>query len=258
MQHVQKSHKSRRVSRLWLLVFALLFGLLMSASLFAAQRDPKPAGETAPAGTIIPLQLKNTINSKTAFDGQSVYCETIFPVALNNHILVPAHSYVKGHVSEVDQPGHIMGKAQLGIRMDSLILPDGSTWPISSAVYSLAGARLSHQASKKENDDAGDVGKVKPTSSSTAGLIDASGLADASSISSASEGVGGLILLLVTRGKRIVLQPGTTLEIRLKAPLDFADPPPATPDIPHLRSRDRKSTRLNSSHYSRSRMPSSA
>ncbi|HET7214356.1 MAG TPA: hypothetical protein VFL79_12250 [Terriglobia bacterium] len=139
-------------------------------------------------------------------------------------------------MTEVDRPGRIIGKAQLGIRMDSLILPDGKTWPIRSAVYSLAGARLSADEAKKENGDVGEVGKVKP-SSSAEGLIDASGLADASSISSASEGVGGLILLLVTRGKRIVLQPGTTLEIRLKAPLDFGDPPPATPDLPHLKSR---------------------
>lgn len=236
MHYVQESGTSIRASRLWLLVFAMAIGILEPAVFLAAQKDPKPAGETAPIGTIIPLQLKNTINSRTAFGGQNVYCETIFPVAVNNHILIPAHSFVRGHVTEVDRPGHIIGKAQLGIRMDNLILPNGRTWPIRSTVYSLAGARLSVDQAKKENGDVGEVGKVKP-SSSAEGLIDASGLADASSVSSASEGVGGLILLLVTRGKRIVLQPGTTLEIRLKAPLDFDDPPPATPDLPHLKSR---------------------
>lgn len=76
---------------------------------------------------------------------------------------------------------------------------------------------------KEENGDVGDVGKVKPNSSA-AGLIDASGLADASSIIGASEGVGGLILLIVTRGKRIVLKRATTLEIRLRTPLNHADP----------------------------------
>lgn len=236
MHYVQESGTSIRASRLWILVFAMAIGILEPAVFLAAQKDPKPAGETAPIGTVIPLQLKNTINSRTAFGGQNVYCETIFPVAVNNHILIPAHSFVRGHVTEVDRPGHIIGKAQLGIRMDNLILPNGRTWPIRSTVYSLAGARLSVDQAKKENGDVGEVGKVKP-SSSAEGLIDASGLADASSVSSASEGVGGLILLLVTRGKRIVLQPGTTLEIRLKAPLDFDDPPPATPDLPHLKSR---------------------
>lgn len=134
---------------LWLLVLIWPFGLLKPASSVLAQKDPKPAAETAPAGTIIPFQLKDTINSRTAFDGQDVCCETIFPVALNNHILIPAHSYMRGHATEVDRPGHIMGKAQLGIRMDSLILPDGKTWPIRSAVYSLAGARLSPDEAKK-------------------------------------------------------------------------------------------------------------
>jgi hypothetical protein len=238
MYRVQKYRIAGRPSPLWLLLFVVFFGFFKPASSISAEGNPAPAAETAPAGTIIPLQLKNTINSKTAFGGQNVYCETIFPVALNNHILIPAHSFVRGHVTEVDPPGRILGKAQLGIRMDSLIFPDGRTWPIRSAVYSLAGARLSPDEAKKENGDVGNVGKVKPDSSAE-GLIDASGLADASSISGVSEGVGGLILLLVTRGKRIVLQPGTTLEIRLDAPLNFADPPPssAEPEIPRLKSR---------------------
>lgn len=238
MYRFQKYCTSGRASPLWLLLFVVFFGSLIAAPSFSAEGNPDPAAETAPAGTIIPLQLKNTINSKTAFDGQNIYCETIFPVALDNHTLIPAHSFVRGHVTEVDHPGRILGKAQLGIRMDSLILPDGKTWPIRSAVYSLAGARLSPDEAKKENGDVGDVGKVKPDSSAEE-LIDASGLADAISISGASEGVGGLILLLVTRGKRIVLRPGTTLEIRLKAPLNLADPAPehAAAEIPRLKPR---------------------
>lgn len=238
MDRVQNYGTPGRVLKLWLLVFVGVFGFFKPAPSFSAEGNLDPAAETAPAGTIIPLQLKNTINSKTAFDGQNIYCVTTFPVALDNHILIPAHSYVRGHVTEVDHPGHIIGKAQLGIRMDSLILPDGKTWPIRSAVYSLAGARLSLNESKKENGDVGNVGKVKPDSSAEE-LIDASGLADASSISGASEGVGGLILLLITRGKRIVLRPGTTLEIRLKAPLNLADLPSAraAAKVPHLKPR---------------------
>lgn len=182
----------------------------------------------APSGTIIPLQLKNTIDSKPAYEGENVYCETTYPVAVENEMLVPAHSFVRGHVTEVDQPGHIVGKAQLSIKMDTLTLPDGKTWPIIAAVYSLAGTRLTSEKTDHDDGDTGG-GQTFRSPGSNVSIIDSSGLAGADSFSAVSEGVGGLILELVTRGKRIVLRPGTTLEIRLTAPLDFSVPPPAPP-----------------------------
>lgn len=238
IQRGQENRMSGHASTLWLLPLLLFLGFVKQTASFPSQHNPKPAGWIAPAGTIIPLKLENTINSKTAYEGENVYCETIFPVALKNQLLIPAHSYVKGHVTGVDQPGHIIGKAQLSIEMDSLTLPDGRTWPIRCAVYSLAGARLSGEKGNSNHGDTGEVGKVKPATS-TEGIIDASGLADATSVTAASEGVGGLVLLLVTRGKRILLRPGTTLEIRLLAPLNFGFQPrsPAKPKIPTLKHR---------------------
>jgi len=156
---------------------------------------------------------------------------------------------VQGHVTGVDQPGHIMGKAQLSIRMDIIILPTGRTRNIECTVYSLAGTRLGmadvagkgDDKDKDDDDDKnGDVGNKQTFQAPPSGesIIDDSGLEGAMSLSAASQGVGGLVLLLVSRGKQILLRPGTTLEIRLIAPLNFA---PGAPDIkprpPHLRRR---------------------
>ena len=217
-----------------------LKGQALSSS---AKGDPPHDLMLVPENTIIPLELKNTINSKTAYDGERIYCETTFPVVKNDHILIPAHSYVQGHVTGVDQPGHIMGKAELSIRMDIVILPTGRTRNIECSVYSLAGTRLgmADEASKADDDDKnGDVGNKQAFQAPPSGesIIDDSGLGGATSLSAASQGVGGLVLLLVSRGKQILLRPGTTLEIRLIKPLNFA---PGAPDIkphpPHLRHR---------------------
>jgi type IV secretion system protein VirB10 len=77
--------------------------------------------------TTIPLALKNTINSRTAFVGQAIYCETIYPIALGNRIVIPVGTYVKGSVTQVVRPGRVKGKSQVGIRFDTITLPNGTT-----------------------------------------------------------------------------------------------------------------------------------
>lgn len=227
-------------------VVGVLEGQDLSVNASGNQRDGLVV---VPENTIIPLELKNTITSKTAYAGENVYCETIFPVAKDDHMLIPAHSYVQGHVTEVDQPGHIIGKAQLSIRMDTIILPDGRTRPIKCSVYSLAGARLGMANEAGKGDDKnGDVGNTQAFEAppSDESIIDASGLAGAMSLSTVSEGVGGLVLLLVSHDKRILLRPGTTLEIRLTAPLNFA---PGTPDTKPQASHLQHRPSIKASHH---------
>ena len=86
---------------------------------------PTPAASTltVPTDTTIPLRLLNTINSRTTQPGQALYCETIFPITVGNRIVIPVGSSVKGSVTKVVRPGHSKGKAQIGIRFETLILP---------------------------------------------------------------------------------------------------------------------------------------
>ena len=42
---------------------------------------------TVPAGTKIPLTLKQGITTKNAQVGDPVYAQTSFPIAINNHIV---------------------------------------------------------------------------------------------------------------------------------------------------------------------------
>src|SRR5262245_59882829 len=53
-----------------------------------------------PAETLIPLTLKNAINTRTAFVGQAIYLETIYPITVGNRIVIPVGAYVKGTVTE--------------------------------------------------------------------------------------------------------------------------------------------------------------
>src|SRR5713101_7266148 len=75
-----------------------------------ASSEPAPPRLVVPANTTIPLELRNTISSRTAYVGQSIYCETIYPITIGNRIVIPVGSYVKGAVTQVIRPGRVKGK----------------------------------------------------------------------------------------------------------------------------------------------------
>ena len=223
-----------KASRLPLLLFAascLLFP--QPARSQAAPEGAKPPANPAPrkmilpVDTTIPLTLKNTLSSRTAFVGQPVYCETIYPITIGNRIVIPVGSYVKGAITQVMRPGRVKGKAQLGLRFDSLTLSNGITRPLRATLSSFAGT--SNEAFRRDEskiEGAGskgeDAGKIATTA--TQGTI-IGGLSSRSAkgagVGALGGGVGGLIWVLATRGKEIVLPPGTNLELQLASPISF-------------------------------------
>ena len=127
-----------RLAVLLLLSCSMLFAqeATPSAENAAALADEAPAPGTVvvPAGTKLPLMLKNAINTKSARPGDSVYCETNFPVVANNRILIPAGTYVQGSITSVKRPGRIHGRAEVLMHFDTLIYPNGYTVSIPGAL----------------------------------------------------------------------------------------------------------------------------
>ena len=78
----------------------------------------------------------NSISTKTAKDGDGVYARTTFPITVNNKIVIPVGSHVKGKITEVDRPGRVKGKAELTISFQEIILPSGTTLPLYATLGS--------------------------------------------------------------------------------------------------------------------------
>ena len=224
-----------------------------------ANNPPNPTDAiTVPAETQIPLVLRYAINSKTAFPGQAIYCQTIYPITVNNRIVIPVGSYVKGEVTQVVKPGRIRGKAKLGLRFDSLTLPNGVTVPLRATLSSFAGngkqgfnrkeGKIEGPATKGK--DAGRVARTTITGAEIGTLAGISGghTLRGLGIGSAAGAAAGAIWVLASRGKQIYLPPGTNLELELGAPLAFepdqldfsGDPPPAPVVRPQRPVRQRK------------------
>ena len=193
-------------------------------------KTPPPAERSqivVPVDTAIPLSLKNTVNSRTAFAGQAIYCETIYPITVGNRIVIPVGSYVKGAVTQVIRPGRVKGKAQVGIRFESLTLPNGTTRALRASLSSYGGTGeegFKRQESKIEGastkgEDAGKVATTATQGTIIGGLSTRSG--KGAGLGALSGGLGGLIWVLATRGKEVLLPPGTSLELQLSSPLTF-------------------------------------
>jgi len=217
-----------------------------------AKPAPAASGLVVSADTTIPLVLRNTISTRTSYVGESIYCETIYPITVGNRIVIPVGSYVKGSVTQVVRPGRVKGRGQLGLRFDSVTLPSGTTHSIRATLSGFGGN--GNQGFKKneskiegESSKGQDAVLIANTTAAGAegGLIVGAikgSVGKGLGIGSAAGAAGGVIAVLLSRGKEIVLPPGTNLELQLVLPIRFeagdVDPPSRYDEGPGLTRHD--------------------
>src|SRR5277367_4223249 len=109
-------------------------------------------------GTRIPLSMINSVSTKTAVSGERVYLESVFPILVNGHVVIPPGSYVAGTVTDVKRPGRVKGRGELYVRFDSLTLPNGVTRDFRSRLGSVD-ARGDERLDKKEGEIQSDSNK---------------------------------------------------------------------------------------------------
>ncbi|MGA3328327.1 MAG: hypothetical protein ABSF45_28080 [Terriglobia bacterium] len=183
------------------------------------------------ADTTIPMILMNTINTRSAFVGQSIYCESIFPITVGNHIIIPKGTSIRGTVTEVVRPGRVKGRAQIGLRFDELILPNGTTRHLRATLSGFGSAGDDKFKPKEGQIEGGgskgkDAETVARTTIPGAEIGTIVGAAKGSpleglGIGSAIGAAAGVAWILSTRGKDIVLPHGTSLELQLIQPVNF-------------------------------------
>ena len=209
--------------------------LIALVSLAALAQEPAapptattPAAQVVvPAGTRIPLQLINRISTKNAHEGDQVYLTSAFPIVIENHIVIPPGSYVKGTITQTKRPGRVAGKGELYLRFDSLTLPNGITRDFRGRVGAIDGSS-SDTLDKKEGKIVSDGAKAHDAA--TIGEIGAAGASigaiAARSATGAAVGGGagvivGLATVLLTRGPDAALERGSTVDMVLDHDLAF-------------------------------------
>src|SRR5499427_10749705 len=225
------------------LVFVLAASLLFTMSLAAQQQEgpqteapppvaPKPApapqagtGEKVivPAGTRVGVVLQNGISTRSAKPGDSVYLQTSFPITINNRIVIPVGSYLRGELIESKRPGRIKGRGEFRMRLNTLIFPNGYTVDLNAAPRSAdSGGKETMDPEGKVTGPGGkgkDVGTVATTTVTGAGIGAIAGGGKGAGIGAGIGGLAGLGAVLLTRGPDAQIPRGSTLDIVLEREL---------------------------------------
>jgi len=80
-----------------------------------------------PAGTTFDIEMADTVSSETAQVGDHFSAHTVKDLTQDGEVAVPAGSRVEGEVASVQALKKIGGQAQLGLRFDRVVLPDGQS-----------------------------------------------------------------------------------------------------------------------------------
>ena len=103
-----------------------MYGRLFGVSLLWLLLPPVANAADIPKGTHLLLRMVNAVSTRTAKAGDYVYFRTASPIAAGGRIVVPVESYVQGVVAHTKRSGRVTGRAELAIRLETLILPDGT------------------------------------------------------------------------------------------------------------------------------------
>jgi len=206
--------------------------ILLFSGLGAAQSSLAPDAGAAsseaerpklviPAGTKVPISLKQAISTKTAREGDPVYAETAFPFVMNDRIAIPAGTYIQGKITRVERGGHVKGRAQLLIHFTSMIFPTGYTVMLGGSVDNAPGSEKATvkdpEGTIQQDSDAGRKAKDVAGAATTGAVI--GGLASGgkgAGIGAGAGGVAGLAIAMLSRGSDVRLEVGTSIEMDIQ------------------------------------------
>jgi type IV secretory pathway VirB10-like protein len=189
----------------------------------AAPSDPNAT--VIPAGTKVPLALAQAISTKNAREGDAVYAQTVFPLVLNERILIPSGTYIQGKIMHTEKAGRSKKRAEILIHFTSMIYPSGYTVMLPGSVDNTPGAD-----NKGVKDSEGTIQQDKDTGkrledaakgAAVGGTVGSIGGVAAGGLNGARYGglagiAGGVAWALLKHGPELKLEVGTSIEMEIQ------------------------------------------
>jgi hypothetical protein len=193
----------------------------------APQTDPNAM--SIPAGSKIPLCLKQAISTKNAREGDAVYAETAFPFVVNERVVVPAGTYIQGKISHVQRAGRVKGRAEILMHFTSMIYPSGYTVMLPGSVENMPGSDKTSVKDKegtiRQDKDTGKKVEDAARNGAYGGAIGgiggglAAGGVNGARIGAGAGAAAGIAWALLKRGSDVKLDVGTSIEMEIQRPI---------------------------------------
>ncbi|HXX14300.1 MAG TPA: hypothetical protein VEJ47_05305 [Candidatus Eremiobacteraceae bacterium] len=175
-----------------------------------------------PTGTRIGVVLESGISTATAKPGDSVYFRTSFPITIDNKVVIPVGSYLRGEVIESKRPGRVKGKGELRIRLNTLVFPNGYTVDMNAEPHSADGGRVKTDSEGNMTGPGGtgkDATTIATTTATGAGIGAIAAGGKGAGIGAGVGGVAGLAAVLLSRGPDAQLPRGSSMDLQLERDL---------------------------------------
>ena len=208
-------------------MFAWAVLIVACATSFAQSLDDT----VVPRKTEIFVQLKRSLNTKTARTGDRFHSQVEVPVTVEDKIIIPKGSFIIGHVDVSKTGGRVKGKPEMKLLFDTVILPGGTTRDIRAVLASAEGQKLDEtREDGTMQGQGGQGGEVAGTA--TKGAIPGAGIG---AIAGGWKGVGvggaagaatGALIGLLKKAKPVHLPRGTSIIIQLEDDIQFVKPSP--------------------------------
>jgi Bacterial conjugation TrbI-like protein len=165
---------------------------------------------TIPAGTTLPIVLDTAVGSDTSRAEQQVTAHLSRPVTIHGETVLPEGSRVAGVVTDAQASGRVKGRAHVAVRFDSLS-PRGD-----DERYEIRAASIGRTAESTKKKDALEIGAPAAGGALIGALV---GGKKGALIGTAVGGGAGTGVVLATKGKEVHLPKGSTLALKLAAPV---------------------------------------
>ncbi len=191
----------------------------------SVEEAPDPNAAVIPAGTKVPLLLKQAISTKNAREGDPVYAETAFPFVANDRILIPAGTYIQGKISHTEHAGRSKKRAEILIHFTSMIYPSGYTVMLPGYIENTPGADdkgvKDSEGTIQADKDTGKRVEDAAKGAAVGGTIGGIGGAAAGGLNGARYGglagiAGGVAWALLKHGPEVKLEVGTSIEMQIQ------------------------------------------
>jgi hypothetical protein len=212
---------SNLITRAAILTGAILLGNVAVES--AAPRATPATGKssavrvrqvTVPAGTVLRLRLTRGFGSDSRLEAP-VSGTLVSPIVVDGRTALREGSVASGYVAAATRPGRVKGRGRVAVRF-TRITPAGVDERYNMQTRSWVAVA---PATKKK--DAVTIGAPAAGGAIVGGIV---GGKKGAGIGALAGGGAGTAVVLSTRGKDVHIGPGTTLAIRLVAPLTLSVP----------------------------------
>ncbi|MBI2956953.1 MAG: hypothetical protein HYY26_06555 [Acidobacteria bacterium] len=174
-------------------------------------------------GTKIFFSLNTSLSTKTNREGDPFNGVVNRAVRVGDTLAIPEGSVIRGSVAHLERPGRVKGRGELGLRFDTLELPDGQRYDLSASLSELDEGEketvTEEGTVKGEGSKKRDAATVGAGAGIGAAIGAIAGGGKGAAIGAGSGAAAGTGLVLLTRGKDVELRRGSELALQLDRPL---------------------------------------